>query len=105
MIVMAQPPCGGCAVHADLRTEVRVDGCVDILLSDIAHEFFPDGLHLLNPEAAIPFGCLSVLVTWLNFATISPSSQAAIAAPGATLRASADTAAVTNLIWVSSYYI
>ena len=30
--------------------------------------------------AAIPFGCLSVLVTWLNLTTISPSSQAAMAA-------------------------
>ena len=32
-------------------------------------------------DAAIPFGCLSVFVTWLNLITISPSSQAASAVP------------------------
>ena len=30
-------------------------------------------------EAAIPFGCLSVFVTWLNLITTSPSSQDAFA--------------------------
>ena len=30
-----------------------------------------------NSVAAIPLGCLSVLVTWLNLMTASPASQAA----------------------------
>ncbi|CSB01473.1 Uncharacterised protein [Vibrio cholerae] len=32
-----------------------------------------------SSDAAIPFGCLSVLVTWLNLITISPGSQLAAA--------------------------
>ena len=30
-----------------------------------------------NSDAAMPFGCLSVLVTWLNLITISPASHLA----------------------------
>src|SRR6056297_992506 len=51
-----------------------------------------------SSEAAMPLGCLSVLVTWLNLTTISPSSQAAIAEPAKAVRASADAAAVMNFI-------
>src|SRR6056297_571104 len=51
-----------------------------------------------SSEAAMPLGCLSVLVTWLNLTTISPSSQAAIAVFAPAVRASADTAAVRNFI-------
>ena len=31
--------------------------------------------RVLRSSAAIPLGCLSVLVTWLNFTTVSPLSQ------------------------------
>ncbi len=54
-----------------------------------------------NRLAAIPLGCLSVLVTWLNLMTISPSSQAAEAAPAVTVRATATAVAVRNFIGTS----
>ena len=49
-------------------------------------------------SAAIPLGCLSVLVTWANLITISPLSQAAKAAPPVTVRARAVAAVLRNFI-------
>src|SRR6056297_1332993 len=58
-----------------------------------------------SSEAAMPLGCLSVLVTWLNLTTISPSSQAAETAVADTLMARAVAAAVRNFMDVSSHIL
>ncbi len=55
--------------------------------------------------AAIPLGCLSVLVTWLNLMTISPSSQAAETAPALTVRVNAVNGGGQEFSWVSSQNI
>src|SRR6056297_343750 len=64
--------------------------------------FISSLMRVSRSDAAIPLGCLSVLVTWLNLTTISPSSQAADAAPAVTVNARAVAAAVTNFMSVSS---
>ena len=66
-----------------------------------AFPFISSFTRFSSSDAAMPFGCLSVLVTWLNLMTISPGWQASDACAAPADRASAPSAqAVTNSFFI-----